>query len=354
MDRRMISPLFVQDALDGLRAADIPVAPLLARAGIDADLSAPVTADQFGALWLAMADAMQDEFFGLAARPMRPGSFALMGHAVLHAGTLEQALHRALRFLRVVLDAPHGQLLVTGGQAQVVLSDPDGPRSAFAYRTFWLILHGMACWLVGRRIPLQRVDFACAPPGDRIEYRVFFGAPVRFDQPHSLLAFDAGYLKLPIHRSEQALKQFLRGAPANLLVRYRHDAGLSARVRDRLRGRAATDWPGFDALAADLRLSPATLRRRLRAEGQSFAAIRDELRFAEAQRLLRDTAMTVAELAQQLGFSEPSAFHRAFLKWSGQSPGRFRRAAGSIAGDMPVDQPVQPGQPGQCQPQPDE
>lgn len=323
----MISPLFVQDALACLRATGRPVAPLLARADIDAPVTAPVTAEQFGQLWLAMADEMQDEFFGLADRPMRPGSFALMGHAVLHAETLEQALQRALRFLRVVLDAPHGQLRVAKGKARIVLSDSGGPRSAFAYRTFWLILHGMACWLVGRRIPLQQVDFACASPDHRDDYRVFFGAPVRFDQAQSLLAFDAAYLKLPINRSEAALKQFLRGAPANLLVRYRHDVGLAARVRDTLRAATPADWPGFEALAVQLRLSPATLRRRLRAEGQSFAAIKDELRFAAAQQLLRESRLSVAELAQRLGYSEPSAFHRAFLKWSGQSPGAFRRAA---------------------------
>ena len=320
----MISPGFVEDALDCLRAQGREVAPFLHRLGLPDPITEPVTAEQYGALWLAMAEELDDEFFGLAARPMRPGSFALLCHAVLHARTLEQALNRALRFLRVVLDDPAGGLEVHDGQAEIRLRDAGGPRRAFAYRTYWLILHGLACWLVGRRIPLRRVDFACPPPAHRADYRVFFGAPVQFDAPQSRLAFDAAYLALPVIRTEAALRVFLRGAPANFLVRYRHDEGVTARLRALLRDLPATDWPRFDDLARQWHLPPATLRRRLRAEGQSYGELKDELRFVRAQRLLRDTDRPVAQIAADLGYSEPSAFHRAFRKWSGQSPGAFR------------------------------
>jgi len=71
--------------------------------------------------------------------------------------------------------------------------------------------------------------------------------------------------------------------------------------------------------------TPATLRRRLRSEGQSFASVKDELRGALAQSLLRADTLSVAEIAIELGFTEPSAFHRAFRKWTGTSPGAFRR-----------------------------
>lgn len=83
-----------------------------------------------------------------------------------------------------------------------------------------------------------------------------------------------------------------------------------------------------------LQLSPATLRRRLRRDGQSFGAIKDELRSVLAQRLLQQD-MTVAEVATELGYSEPSAFHRAYVKWTGQSPGAFKRSSqgGERSGD---------------------
>lgn len=324
MERRMIAPGFVEDALACLAAQGIDAGPVLEGVGLPDPVVQPISNDQYGALWLAMAAALDDEFFGLGARPMRPGSFALLGHAVLHAPSLERALRRALRFLNVVLDQPRGALTVQDGQAVVTLSTGPQPRPAFADRTYWLILLGLACWLVGRRIPLQQVDFACPAPPHRRDYHQFFGAPVHFDAPVSRLTFGAAYLRLPPIRSEAALRQFLRGAPANILVRYRHDQGLSSRIRALLRPRPASAWPDFDSLSATLGIAPATLRRRLRAEGQSFAALKDDIRNALAQSLLRDTALPVAEIAAELGYSEPSAFHRAFRKWTGHSPAAFR------------------------------
>lgn len=196
----MISPDFVEDALACLRRQGLAAKPLLRAAGLPDVVSDPVTAQQYGRLWLAIAEATDDEFFGLSARPMRHGSFALLCQAVLHAGTLEKALRRALQFLRVVLDDPHGELVVADGQAQIVLANADAPYPAFAYRTFWLILLGLACWLVGWRIPLQRIDFACPSPDQRTDYHQFFGVPVHFDQPDSRLAFNAAYLSLPTIR----------------------------------------------------------------------------------------------------------------------------------------------------------
>lgn len=122
MGPQMISPDFVDDALACLRRRGLPTVPVLRAAGLPAAVHEPVTPQQYGRLWLAIAGALDDEFFGLAARPMRRGSFTLLCHAVLRAGTLDKALRRALKFLRVVLDEPHGELVVADGQAQIVLA----------------------------------------------------------------------------------------------------------------------------------------------------------------------------------------------------------------------------------------
>lgn len=323
--RRMIAPSFVEEALDCLRRQGRPTAPVLEAVGLPAVIDEPVSVETYGALWLAIAADADDEFFGLGARPMRQGSFTLLCHCVLHAADLEQALRRALRFLAIVIEDPSGKLVIHDGLAEIILTDREGPRSAFAYRTFWILLHGIACWLVGRRIPLRLVDFRCDEPVQSADYRLFFGAPVRFSQSMSRLAFDQSLLKLPINRSEQALKQFLRDAPANILVRYRYDAGIAAEVRKRLRRTPPVEWAGFADLAVHLRLPTSTLRHRLQAEGQSYAGIKDDIRRDLAIALLSEGRESVGEIAARLGYSEPSAFHRAFRKWTSKSPAAYRR-----------------------------
>lgn len=327
IERHNITPGFVEDALDSLRQRGLPTAPLLAAAGLSQTVTKPVTNQQYGRLWWLIAEALEDEFFGHGARAMRPGSFDLMCHSVLHGANLEQALRRALQFLNVILDEPRGSLRIRDGEAVLTLDDSRRPyRPAFAYRAYWLIVMGVSCWLIGRRIPLRRLDFACPAPPDRSDYGNFFGAPVRFDQAQTVLVFDSTYLSLPLVRSVPALETFLREAPGNVLIRYRQDHQISSRVRARLGALSPVDWPDFDALANQLDMTPVTLRRRLRGEGQSFAAIKDELRAVLAQRLLRPQGPSVAEVAAALGYSEPSAFHRAFVKWTGQSPGALRRS----------------------------
>ncbi|NHX27265.1 AraC family transcriptional regulator, partial [Escherichia coli] len=264
--------------------------------------------------------------FALADRPMRPGSFTLMGHATRHATTVRQALRRALHFLRVSIDAPYGTLTEEDGQAVIRLTDPASDRSAFAYRTFWIVLHGLTCWLARRRIPLLRVDFACAEPARCDDYRLFFGAPVRFDCEHSLLAFDSSYLDLPANRSERELKAFLRGAPANILVGYVHDAGFQRDIARRLRAIPPAEWPSFDVLAQQLRLPEPSLRRSMARQGITYSQIKDEIRLSRAKALLGRSDLSVADIAIALGYAEPSAFYRAFRKWTGLAPGAFRQA----------------------------
>jgi hypothetical protein len=123
-------------------------------------------------MWLALARELDDEFIGLAARPMRPGGFTLLCHCRLHSPNVEQALRRALRFLHLVLDEPRGELTVESGLARVELRESGPPHSAFAYRTYWIVLHGVICWFAGRRLPLRRIGFRCSEPDFCGDYRL--------------------------------------------------------------------------------------------------------------------------------------------------------------------------------------
>ena len=111
---------------------------------------------------------------------------------------------------------------------------------------------------------LRRRDAQRGGAGVPGEYRVLFCEALQFDAGATSLVFARSYLQLPVVQTATSLREFLRGAPANFLVKYRDPKSLAARIRRRLRERAVGEWPAFEQFCAELNLSEATLRRRLR------------------------------------------------------------------------------------------
>ena len=326
-----ISICFVAAALQSVRARNLNADELLATVGLSSSLlhvpQARVSAKHYGALWRAIALALDDEFFGQDSRRMKVGSFAMLCHAVLGCKTLGQALDRSLRFYALILDDIHGTCVRDDKEARIVLHErtpPEGTR-VFAHELLLMLLFGVSCWLVGRRIAILRSEFSYAEPAHSAEYRLMYCADLNFNRPNTAIVFEAAYLDLPVVQNERSIKDFLRTAPEGILLKYKNESSLSARVRRRLRQFLPGDVPEFEALAEELNTTPATMRRRLHEEGASYQSIKDQLRRDLAISYLSHSSRSVTDIALQLGFSERSAFHRAFRKWTGASPGEFRR-----------------------------
>jgi AraC-like DNA-binding protein len=322
---------FVRAAVEAARAHGLAPAQLLAPAGIHPSLlkidASRVSAEQYAGLWRTYIERLGDEFFGQDARRMKPGSFALLCRSVVHCKSLEAALQHAARFFDVILDEHGLALSRAGARARLTLLQPEGaPARPFGHETLLVIVHGLACWLVGRRIPILAAAFAYPEPLHSGEYPDLFVAQPRFDAPATMLEFPATVLDLPIVQSEDSAKEFLRQAPANILLKYKSTQSLSARIRRRLRQILPDDLPDLESMARELNTAPATLRRKLKAEGQTYQAIKDDLRRDLAISYLSATQLPIRDIALSLGFLEPSAFHRAFRKWARTSPGAYRRA----------------------------
>jgi AraC-like DNA-binding protein len=326
-----IAICFVAAALQSVRGRGLNADELLAKVGLSANLlempQARVSAKHYGALWRAIAAALDDEFFGQDSRRMKAGSFAMLCHAVLGCKTLGQALDRSLRFYSLILDDMSGSLGRDSQEARIVLHErvPGADKRVFAHELLLMLLYGVSCWLVGRRIPILRTEFSYAEPAHSAEYRLMYCADLRFNRPNTLLAFHAGHLDLPVVQNERSAKEFLASAPENILLKYKNVSSLAARVRRRLRQVLPGPVPDFDRLAREMGMTPATMRRRLQEEGESYQSIKDQLRRDLAISYLSHTRRTVIDIALELGFAERSAFHRAFRKWTGASPGEFRR-----------------------------
>jgi AraC-like DNA-binding protein len=326
-----ISICFVAAALQSVRGRDLNAEELLAKVGLASSLlqmpQARVSVQHYGALWRTIALALDDEFFGQDSRRMKYGSFAMISHAALGCKTLGQALDRSLRFFGLILDDIAGSLARGSSEAAIVLRErvPGAGQRVFAHELLLMLLYGVSCWLVGRRIPILRTEFSYPEPAHSAEYRLMYCANLMFNRPQTVIAFESSYLALPVVQNERTVKEFLRTAPESILVKYKNGSSLSARVRRRLRQFAPGEVPDFEGLAAELNMTPATMRRRLHEEGESYQSIKDQLRRDLAIGYLSHSSRSVMDIALELGFSERSAFHRAFRKWTGASPGEFRR-----------------------------
>lgn len=336
MEKDTVSMYFVRAAVARLDTA--ARSRVLAAAGIAPELLAAaharVPARSFAALWLAVAGELDDEFFGLDTRRMKVGSFALLCHAVVHDRTLEQAIRHILRGFAVYLDDIAGDLRIHDGQAVIGITNRigDAPARRFADETFLVMVHGLMCWLAGRRIPLAWAEFAHPKPPHAHEYTAMYSQHLRFDAACTAIRFDARCLSAAVVQDISTLKRFLRSAPQSVFLKYRNEDSWTARLRRRLKGcLGAHDWPVLETVAQEFNVTPSTLRRRLGAEGTSYQGVKDELRRDAAIDYLCHGALSIAEVGSRLGFREPSAFHRAFKKWSGVQPGEYRaRRVGSI------------------------
>ncbi len=288
---------------------------------------ARVPAENFAALWIAVAHELDDEFFGLDHRRMKVGSFALLCHALLDCATLERAVKAIARGFALFLDDVQLRLLVQDGQAAIVIDNQITwpPDRQFADETLLVMVHGLMCWLIGKRIALGLAEFAAPRPSHAAEYTLMFSQQLGFDAPRSAIHFDARLLQARVVQDGTSVRVFLRDAPQSVFLKYRNTDSWTARLRRRLRGCiGGHDWPVLEQVAGELRITPTTLRRRLDAEGTSYQNLKDDLRRDAAVHYLCTTQKSVTEVASLLCFQDTSAFRRAFKNWTGVQPSRYR------------------------------
>ncbi len=335
MARRTITVHQVRALLSGVQRQGVDTVPLLQRAQIPplllGDERARVTPAQFVRLFRELYEVTGDEFLGLSVAPSRPGTFAMMCHTALGSRDLGAAIERGVTFYGLFPGGPDLALEHEGfgGEAVfVVRNDFASEEQRFLAECVVIIWHRLCSWLIGRRIPLEWASFASPPPAYKDEFPELFGCPVHFGAGRTGAGFAAHYLAAPLVRDESELAQMLRRAPFELLSRREYGTTVAEQVRRAL-VRALGDSPRLPALgeiAARLAVSPATLRRRLAAENTSYKDLKDTVRRDAAIAGLAEGSEPIAELAARLGFSEDTAFHRAFRRWTGTTPGAYRLA----------------------------
>lgn len=178
--------------------------------------------------------------------------------------------------------------------------------------------------------PPSLVSFAGTPtrPDAEQAYRAFFGCPVQFNDSHVRVRFPAAYLGIPMPQRDPALRALLDRQAQALLETLPDDDPFDRALQQLLPRLLADGRATLPIAARALHVSPRTLQRRLAAHNISWQTFLDQARARLAQEYLGDTSLSLSDVALLLGFSEQSAFNRAFRRWTGSTPGRERRLQG--------------------------
>lgn len=300
------------------------------------DPDAYLSADEISHFTRLLWSQTGDELFGLTVVGMPRGAFRLSALATIHRPDLGSALVRMSEAMRV-FQGP--RLMIVGGPTTTrltILADrtilspaiPDRWTST-AMRVLFefslLVHHRFASWMVGRRLEPVAAYLPYSAPTGRLArvYDDIYGAPVTYRAETAALEFDNSLLTLPITQTEESLEEYLRASPGPIFSE--QDLGTSVEVMVRRAiersPRPATRTAG--EIAALLSVSEPHLRRLLRQEGTSVGDLRDEV-LSSISRAALERGDTVEEISEALGFSESSAFRRAFKRWTGSTPGAYR------------------------------
>ena len=335
-----VSVAYLQGLVEHLERQGVAAQTLLARARLTPALlqqrERRVAASAYLQLLGEGCRLSGDDCLGLhLGEAVRPGYYGVLGHLVMSCATLGDALHRQARYASLV-----------GSLGRVGLDDEPSRAGCEA-----LVAHSWAPflvqqqrqvseetlagwvsfgrWITGLDIPPTEVRFRHAAPADTSEHQRIFRCPVLFGQADNALVFPKRLLSLPLSQADAQVRAMFEGYAERLLAELDQGRSVLDRARLILAQQLPEQGADLQAIASALALSPRTLQRRLGEAGLSFSQLVDETRQQLVLHALHEPSLDLGEIAFRVGFSEPGSLLRAFRRWTGTTPGEYRRHLGA-------------------------
>ncbi len=278
------------------------------------------------ALWDRIRDRVGNRTLQLEAPSHLPvGAYKVMEYLIDASPTVGEAIGRFARFFRLIAD--YVRIFVEPGDGEkrmgITMADGSPAPPIFVDYTFAALTSRMR---VRTRpgMAVKRVEFRYSSPQDPSPYESLFLAPVLFDRSGDWLCFSSEEWAAPTERGDESLALLMEEHARILAERLPEPPmGIVSDVRQAILG-ALPENPGAEEVARTLHLSTRTLQRKLAGAGASFSEVSDGVRSELAKEYLSDRDVRISEVAFLLGFSEQSSFNRAFRRWTGQPPRRWR------------------------------
>ncbi|RQS70168.1 AraC family transcriptional regulator [Burkholderia sp. Bp8963] len=315
-------------ALDECRVRHIDSAALLEGTGLGADeVASPtihVNRSQEQRCFRNLLRCSGVPSIGLAiGNRLHVSTLGLAGYAMLISGSVTQALKCMSQFplfMGLYFDV---RVHAHADGMSVSIGRYNGEPDLEVFQTDMCLssLRLIVSDLVGKPVWPSHVHLVHRAPRDGAEYASHFGCTVNFDASENRLVFTTvNGAEMPRLANEVSFNALHCQCEA---LERQWAASIGTRFADRakeLMGRDLSRFKSMTSLANALHMTERTLRRRLDKDGMTFQSLLDEVRHEEATRLLSDDMLTVAAIAERLGYSEPRSFRHAYRRWTGQPP----------------------------------
>lgn len=310
----------------GVATADLLLAAGLSLARLE-DPDARIPAPTVLAIWSALRERTGDPALQLAAPLALPyGAYRVIDYLVAASTTVGEGIERFVRFFGLIADALVLSIDQAGEEYGLRLARADGGAVPPVYVDYvFAALVGRIRMRARPELRVARVQLRQPEPDRRAPYVQLFGERVEFGAPADRLCFERDEWHAHVDGCDAALARVLE-EHARIMAARLPAAGTDFRARVQQRIAEAPAQAGSAAdVARALHVSVRTLHRKLHACGATFREVADEVRSELARGYLADRRVSIAEVAFLLGFSDQSSFNRAFRRWTGQAPGRWRR-----------------------------
>ena len=336
---RIYSAAKVSAIVEALAAEGVSAAAALEGVGVSCDtLNSPTTRvalDQIIECYHNALRLTRDPHFALyLGLKVHVSAYGMYGFALLSGTDFRKIMKAAMRYHRLVAPLAEIAFHEDGERASWSMSPIAHPRiDARMYRflvelqigTHWSLMRDV----MGRSFVPREIAVTFKAPPDVVSYRAAFGCPVHFNCPHNKLVFDTAYLEGRAEHGNEITYSAVVKLCESLLAELQLRAGAAGKVREILLVNLMRPT-SFETIASRLHMTTRTLRRKLDEEGTSFRKLVDELKMEVAVKYLRDTELTIDDVAYSLGFSEAAIFRRAFRRWTKKSPREFREHEHSV------------------------
>jgi AraC-like DNA-binding protein len=249
------------------------------------------------------------------------GAFPMIDYLVISSDSVGAGLKQLARYYRL-LGVPVQMMIDEERDPIRVAYEGASEAFGFEYAITLCVLHLRE--ETADRLRVEHLAFAHRPD-DPNEIERLIGSPVLVAAPWNGFSISRDAWALGFRRRDPVLRAMLEKHADAMLARLPAAGGIALEVRRALASRIAGGDVRIRDVARTLSMSVRSLQRQLAGEGLSYQQLVDLVRREAAERYLAESSLPIAEVAYLLGYAEPAAFHRAFKRWTDETPQGFRQ-----------------------------